>query len=75
MSKHEAELRRRSYEQKVRRYALHLALLVRRRGDVLTLRERYDFNGQAKRKLGEYRSFRAVERAIERYGDKVLREP
>jgi hypothetical protein len=44
-------------DRAIRKYALHLALMVRRRGRVLTL---YD------RKIGEYRTWAAVERAIQR---------
>jgi hypothetical protein len=56
-------------ERAVRNYALHLALMVRRRGSMLALYERYD----PKRKIGEYRTWAAVERAIVRYGDEWLR--
>jgi hypothetical protein len=38
-------------ERAIRNYALHLGLILRRRGSVLALYERYD----QKRKLGEYR--------------------
>ena len=57
-------------ERAIRNYALHLALMVRRRGSVLALYERYD----QKRKIGEYRTWAAVERAIVRYGDEWLRD-
>jgi hypothetical protein len=55
-------------EKEIRNYALYLALLVRRRGDVLTLSERYP----PKRKIGQYRSWAAVDRAIERHNDDLL---
>jgi hypothetical protein len=55
-------------ERAIRNYALHLGLIVRRRGSVLALYERYD----QKRKIGEYRSWTPVRRAIERYGDEWL---
>jgi hypothetical protein len=55
-------------ERAIRNYALHLALMVRRRGSVLALYERSD----QKRKIGEYRTWAAVERAIVRYGDEWL---
>jgi hypothetical protein len=57
-------------ERAIRNYALHLGLIVRRRGSVLALYERYD----QKRKIGEYRAWAAVRRAIERYGDEWLRD-
>jgi hypothetical protein len=56
-------------ERAIRNYALHLALMVRRRGSVLALYERYD----PKRKIGEYRTWAAVERAVQQYGDEWLR--
>ncbi len=56
-------------ERSIRAYAVHLALIVRRRGSVLALYERYD----QKRKIGEYHTWAAVERAIVRYGDGWLR--
>ena len=56
-------------EKDVRNYALHMALLVRRRGSRLTLSERYP----PKRKIGSFRSFAEVARAIVRYGDEWLR--
>jgi hypothetical protein len=52
-------------EQAIRNYALHLALMVRRRGSVLALYERYD----QKRKIGEYATWgrsRASDPAIRR---------
>jgi hypothetical protein len=57
-------------ERAIRNYALHLALMVRRRGSVLALYERYD----QKRKIGEYHTWAAVERAIRRYGNDRLRD-
>ena len=57
-------------ERFVRNYALHLALIVRRRGDKLVLFERYS----PRRKLGSYRSWHAVEKAVERYGDEWQRD-
>ena len=55
-------------ERAVRNYALHLALLVRRRGSRLVLSERY---GQ-KRQLGAFRTWRAVHRALEQWSDQEL---
>jgi hypothetical protein len=63
----------RSKEYKTRQYALHLALIVRRRGSQLDLSERYGPPHGEKRKIGTYRSWRAVERAIDDYGLKELR--
>jgi hypothetical protein len=57
-------------ERAIRNHALHLALIVRRRGSVLALYERYD----PKRKIGEYRTWTAVNLAIRRYGDEWLRD-
>lgn len=57
-------------EQRVRAYGAHLALRTSKRGKVFILRERYG----AKRKVGTYRSLEALERGIERYGDRTLRE-
>jgi hypothetical protein len=51
-----------------RQYALHTALIVRRRGNALTLFERYG----DRTKIGTFRTWSAVERAIVRYGDEVL---
>jgi len=53
----------------VRAYANHLALTVRNDGGRLTLRERYNDNGQNKRIIGVFRSWRGVLRGIEKYGD------
>jgi hypothetical protein len=58
-------------ERAIRNYTLHLGLMVRRRDSVLTLYERYD----QKRKIGEYRTWAAVKRAIERYCDEWLLRP
>jgi hypothetical protein len=55
--------------RRIRLYANHLALTVRRRGSLLELFERYG----EKRKIGTYRSWRAVERAIEQYGEAELK--
>jgi hypothetical protein len=52
-------------EKRVRLYANHLALTVRRRGAGLTLYERYG----DKKKIGTFRSWSTVERAIEQYGE------
>ena len=57
-------------ERDVRDYAAHMALLLRKRGSVLTLQEK----NSPRRKLGKYRSWIAVERAIEKYGDDWLRD-
>ena len=57
-------------ERAIRAYAVHLGLMVRRRGSVLALYERYS----QKRKIGEYRTWGAVKRAIVRYGDEWLRD-
>ena len=46
--------------RKIRLFAEHIALIVRQRGDVLTLSERYG----GKKKMGTYRSWPAVERAL-----------
>jgi len=58
-------------ERAIRKYAVHLGLVVRRRGSVLALYERYD----QKRKIGEYRTWAAVKRAMERYCDEWLLRP
>jgi hypothetical protein len=50
-------------------YALHLALMVRRRDSVLALYERHG----ERRKIGEYRTWSAVGSAIQRYGDEWTR--
>jgi hypothetical protein len=52
-------------ERFIRKYALHLALHIRRRGKLLVLWEHHP----PRRKIGEFRSFAAVERAIKRHGD------
>ena len=68
-------------EKRIRLYANHMGLTVRRRGEKLELWERSDlgFSGHRDRfglkaKIGSCRSWPAVERGIERYGDKWLRE-
>ena len=58
-------------ERAIRAYALHLALMVRRHDGMLALYEPY---GEKRRKIGEYRTWADVERALERYGDKRLRQ-
>jgi hypothetical protein len=57
-------------EQRIRAYANHLGLIIYKRGDVFTLIERYD----AKRRIGTYHSLATLERGIERYRQRVLRE-
>jgi hypothetical protein len=57
-------------ERAARAHALHHALMVRWHGGMLTLYEPY---GQKRRKIGEYRTWADVERALERYDDKRLR--
>jgi hypothetical protein len=60
-------------EKDIRLYANHLALTIRRRGTRLELRERYADNGwQSKRLIGVYRSWRALEQAIDDYGEQVI---
>jgi hypothetical protein len=57
-----------SNEQRVRRYASHLAFTIRRRGTRLELRETnyFDLPGkQHMRVLGTFRSFAAIERWLE----------
>jgi hypothetical protein len=56
-------------EKRIRMYANHLALTVRRRGGTLELWERYEPGS----KIGTYRSWAAVERAIGRYGDEAVK--
>jgi hypothetical protein len=55
-------------ERQIRDLALHLALYVRRDGDRLVLRERYN----NKRKIGTYRTWPAVQRAIKEYMDQAV---
>ena len=62
--------RREPREKAIRNYALHLALIVRRRGTMLAL---YEWN-EPRQKIGEYRTWLGVERAIRAYGDTWLRE-
>jgi hypothetical protein len=57
-------------EQTVRAYGAHLGLITRARDDVFVLSERYG----KKRTIGRYRSISGLERGIERYGDRTLRE-
>jgi len=58
-------------EQRTRAYGRHLGCMTRgARGGPFTLIERYD----RKRQIGVYRSVAALERGIERYGDRLLRE-
>ena len=54
--------------KKIRRFAEHVALIVRRQDDVLTLSERYG----DKKKIGSYRSWPAVEQALWRYTDEEI---
>jgi hypothetical protein len=58
-------------EQRVRLYANHLGLTVRGGNGAFKLVERYG----KKREIGTYRSVDTLERGIERYGERVLREP
>ena len=55
-------------EKRVRAYAYHLALIVRRRGTALVLAERY-----GTKTIGRFGSWRIVERAIVRYHHDALR--
>jgi hypothetical protein len=55
-------------EKGIRNFALHLALEVRNRGGLLVLRERYG----KRKKIGTYRTWPAVGRAVKRYGDEAL---
>ena len=58
-------------ERAIRARAQHLALMVRWHGGMLALYEPY---GEKRRMIGKYRSWADVERALERYGDKRLRD-
>ena len=58
-------------ERAIRNHALQLALMVRSHGSMLALYERY---GGKQRKIGEYRTWADVERALVRYSDKRLRD-
>jgi hypothetical protein len=69
-------------EYRIRQHALHLALCVRRTGDKLVLRERYADGGYRPRRrpadyykqiIGTYRTWRAVDRALDRYMDAELK--
>jgi hypothetical protein len=57
--------RQRTREREVRDYALHLALIARKRGGVFVPSKRCG----NKRKIGAYRSVGSLERAIRRFGD------
>jgi hypothetical protein len=57
-------------EHKVRLYANHLALTVRRRGSALDLFERYG----KRTKIGTYWSWLAVRRAFEKYHHDELKK-
>jgi len=54
-------------QRAIRHYAWHLALIVRTHGKVLTLSERYNDNGYHRRRIGTYRSWAGVLRAIKHY--------
>jgi len=58
-------------ERRVRLYSNHLGLTVRGGNGAFKLVERYG----KKREIGTYRSVDTLERGIERYGERVLREP
>ena len=57
-------------ERRVRMYADHFGLTVRGSNGAFKLMERYD----KKREIGTYRSVATLERGIERYGRRMLRE-
>jgi hypothetical protein len=57
-------------EQRVRAYANHLALRVRGNTGAFKLMERYG----ERRPIGTYRTVDTLERAIKRYGDRMLRD-
>ena len=57
-------------ERAIRTSARQLALMVRGHDGMLALYER---NGEKMRKIGDYRTWADVERALERYSDKRLR--
>jgi hypothetical protein len=57
-------------EQRIRQYALHCCLCVIRRGKAFALFERVPGTRRLKSLVGTYRSWPAVERGIERYGDR-----
>jgi hypothetical protein len=59
-------------EQRIRQHALHCCLCVIRRGKAFALFERVPGTRRLKSLVGTYRSWPAVKRGIERYGD---REP
>jgi hypothetical protein len=50
-------------EREVRKYALHMALTVRRYGERVVLRERYD----ERKIVGSFRSWLSVKRATTRH--------
>lgn len=58
------------FERKVRAYADHLALTVRRQDDAFKLVERLG----EKRVIGTYQTLAAVERGIGRFSKRMLRE-
>ena len=58
-------------ERAIRAYALHLALMVRKHDGMPAL---YEQNGVKRRKIGVYRTWADVERALERCSDKRLRQ-
>ena len=57
-------------EKFTRRYANHLALTTRKRGNVISLYWRYGDH----RKIGEYRTWSAVHRALKKLRPMILRE-
>jgi hypothetical protein len=60
-------------EKAIRHHAEHIGLVVRRQGDKLVLSERYDdLHNFQKRKLGTFRSWRALDRALWLYHDVAL---
>lgn len=67
-----------SKEWVIRNLAIHLALLVRRRGQKLVLRERRGLKryvgarGEYRSEPDFFRSWAQVERAIDRWSDKEL---
>jgi hypothetical protein len=60
---------RRTRERKIRDYALHLALIVRKYGNKFTLRKRYE----PKQLIGTYTNWAQVKRGIMKYGDDELK--
>lgn len=55
-------------ERNIRDYALHLALIVRRQGEKLALFERYG----ERAKIGTFRTWPAVKRALDRHCERAL---